>query len=64
MTVMSDVALQALGAHHDLVKRVNQSAINAAGQQGILSGLDPSEYNANNVSFVSGHQDVVASPAR
>lgn len=64
MTVMSDVALQALGAQHDLVKRVNQSAINAAGQQGILSGLDPSEYNANNVSSFQVIKDVVTPPAR
>lgn len=34
----------------DLVKRANSTAINAAGQAGVLSGSDPTHVNPSNVS--------------
>jgi hypothetical protein len=36
--------------YNDLVKRVNSTAINAAGQAGVLSGTNPTHVNPNNAS--------------
>ena len=42
--------MDTVNIYNDLVKRVNSTAINAAGQAGVLSGTDPTEVNPSNVS--------------
>lgn len=48
--------------YHDLAKRVNSTAINAAGQAGVLSGTDPTHVNPNNVSDSTFSQSALLMP--